>query len=151
MATESDIGSAILSWTLQQTYIVLRLLKIGQREFQDVSRPKISVCPCVAGTFMFRSPARLAAISSASLSANPHTLGPFQQLSRHARSKADALPRGISPIFDRNAKRIQKDRAALREGSRTVDYVREEVADRMMERFMVHRRVDVFPTSFDSS
>ncbi|KAJ7129262.1 S-adenosyl-L-methionine-dependent methyltransferase [Mycena epipterygia] len=65
---------------------------------------------------MFRSLARLAAISSASPSANPHTLGPFQ-------------------VFDRNAKRIQKDRAALREDSRTVDYVREEVADRMMERF----------------
>jgi NADH dehydrogenase [ubiquinone] 1 alpha subcomplex assembly factor 5 len=33
---------------------------------------------------------------------------------------------------------MQKDRAALREDSRTVDYVREEVADRMMERFSVH-------------
>ncbi|KAJ7437094.1 S-adenosyl-L-methionine-dependent methyltransferase [Mycena galericulata] len=68
-----------------------------------------------------RSLARLAAISPASPSANPHTLGPFQ-------------------VFDRNAKRIQKDRAALREGSRTVDYVREEVADRMMERFMDIKR-----------
>lgn len=68
---------------------------------------------------MFRSLARRAALSSASPSANPHTLGPFQ-------------------VFDRNVKRMQKDRAALREDSRTVDYVREEVADRMMERFLVH-------------
>ncbi|KAJ7246546.1 S-adenosyl-L-methionine-dependent methyltransferase [Mycena haematopus] len=70
---------------------------------------------------MFRSLARRAAISSASPSSNPHTLGPFQ-------------------VFDRNAKRIQKDRAALREGSRTVDYVREEVAERMMERFLDIKR-----------
>ncbi|KAJ6451497.1 S-adenosyl-L-methionine-dependent methyltransferase [Mycena vitilis] len=70
---------------------------------------------------MLRSFARRAAISPASPSANPHTLGPFQ-------------------VFDRNAKRIQKDRAALREGSRTVDYVREEVADRMMERFLDIKR-----------
>ncbi|KAF7355713.1 Arginine-hydroxylase NDUFAF5, mitochondrial [Mycena sanguinolenta] len=70
---------------------------------------------------MFRSLVRRAVISSASPSANPHTLGPFQ-------------------VFDRNAKRIQKDRAALREDSRTVDYVREEVADRMMERFLDIKR-----------
>ncbi|KAJ7724887.1 S-adenosyl-L-methionine-dependent methyltransferase [Mycena metata] len=70
---------------------------------------------------MLRSLVRRAAISSASPSANPHTLGPFQ-------------------VFDRNAKRIQKDRAALKEGSRTVDYVREEVADRLMERFLDIKR-----------
>ncbi|KAJ7228220.1 S-adenosyl-L-methionine-dependent methyltransferase, partial [Mycena pura] len=70
---------------------------------------------------MFRSLALRAAISSASPSANPHTLGPFQ-------------------VFDRNVKRIQKDRAALQEASRTVDYVRDEVADRMMERFMDIKR-----------
>jgi NADH dehydrogenase [ubiquinone] 1 alpha subcomplex assembly factor 5 len=43
-------------------------------------------------------------------------------------------------VFDRNAKRQQKDRAALKEGgscSRLVDYVRDEVADRMMERLLV--------------
>ncbi|KAH7876413.1 S-adenosyl-L-methionine-dependent methyltransferase [Lentinula edodes] len=47
-----------------------------------------------------------------------HTLGPFQ-------------------VFDRETKRIQKDRAASKDGgesSRTVDYVRDEIADRMMER-----------------
>lgn len=52
---------------------------------------------------------------------NPTSVGPFQ-------------------VFDRNAKRMQKDRAATRNGgeaSRTVDYVRDEVAERMIERFMV--------------
>jgi NADH dehydrogenase [ubiquinone] 1 alpha subcomplex assembly factor 5 len=43
-------------------------------------------------------------------------------------------------IFDRNAKCKQKDKAALKEGgscSRLVDYVRDEVAERMMERLLV--------------
>jgi len=43
-------------------------------------------------------------------------------------------------VFDRPAKRIQRDRAALAqdgESSRTVDYVRAEVAERLIERFMV--------------
>ena len=43
-------------------------------------------------------------------------------------------------IFDRNAKCKQKDRAAFKEGgscSRLVDYLRDEVADRMMERLLV--------------
>ena len=43
-------------------------------------------------------------------------------------------------MFDRNAKMIQKDRAAAHddgERSRTVDYVREEVADAMIERLLV--------------
>lgn len=43
-------------------------------------------------------------------------------------------------VFDRHAKLLQKDRAAARDGgarSKTVDYVREEVAERMMERFLV--------------
>jgi hypothetical protein len=42
-------------------------------------------------------------------------------------------------VFDRHAKRLQKDRAAARDGgnrSRAVDYVRDEVANRMIERFM---------------
>ncbi|KAI5451354.1 hypothetical protein NCC49_001947 [Naganishia albida] len=41
-------------------------------------------------------------------------------------------------VFDRNAKRRQRDRAATREGgekSRVTDYLRAEVADRMAERF----------------
>jgi len=52
---------------------------------------------------------------------NSHTLEPFK-------------------VFDRSVKRLQKDRAAGRDGgsrSRTADYVRDEVADRMMERLLV--------------
>lgn len=47
---------------------------------------------------------------------------------------------GSYQIFDRNAKRLQKDRAVVRDGgarSTVVDYIRDEVADRMMERFLV--------------
>jgi hypothetical protein len=43
-------------------------------------------------------------------------------------------------VFDRQAKRHQRDRAAIvNNGSRStmVDYVRDEVADRLMERFIV--------------
>jgi NADH dehydrogenase [ubiquinone] 1 alpha subcomplex assembly factor 5 len=43
-------------------------------------------------------------------------------------------------VFDRTAKRIQRDRAALKDGgesSRTVDYLRNEVAERMIERLLV--------------
>lgn len=52
---------------------------------------------------------------------NPYTVGPFQ-------------------VFDRQVKRKQKDRAAaFQDGrrSRTVDYLRDEIADRMIERFIV--------------
>ncbi|CAL1700136.1 unnamed protein product [Somion occarium] len=64
----------------------------------------------------------LASISSAP--PNPNSVGPFQ-------------------VFDRNAKRLQKDRAASRAGgerSRTVDYVRDAVADTMMERLLDIKR-----------
>lgn len=47
---------------------------------------------------------------------------------------------GPYQVFDRHAKMTQRDRAALREEgkrSRTVDYVRDEVAERMLERFLV--------------
>lgn len=43
-------------------------------------------------------------------------------------------------VFDRHVKRLQKDRAAGFDGgerSRTVDYVRNEIADRMAERLAV--------------
>ncbi|KAF9006693.1 S-adenosyl-L-methionine-dependent methyltransferase [Cyathus striatus] len=46
---------------------------------------------------------------------------------------------GPYQVFDRNAKKLQKDRAVTRnngERSRTVDYLRDEIADRMMERFI---------------
>ena len=45
-------------------------------------------------------------------------------------------------VFDRNVKRMQKDRAAARDGgerSKTVDYVRNEIADRLIERMQVRR------------
>jgi len=67
----------------------------------------------------------LASVSSSSI--NPTSVGPFQ-------------------VFDRRAKRLQKNRAALRENgerSRTVDYVRDEVADRMVERLLdIKRKFD---------
>ncbi len=58
--------------------------------------------------------------SFASLSSSQATQSPFQ-------------------VFDRQVKRSQKDRAVARDGgnrSRTVDYVRNEAADRMIERFL---------------
>jgi hypothetical protein len=45
-------------------------------------------------------------------------------------------------IFDRHAKLLQKNRAAALNGgeiSRQVDYVRDEVANRMIERFMARQ------------
>ncbi|KIY52279.1 S-adenosyl-L-methionine-dependent methyltransferase [Fistulina hepatica ATCC 64428] len=50
---------------------------------------------------------------------------------------------GPYQVFDRRAKQVQKDRAAaIADGSRSriVDYVRDEVADRLMERFMDIKR-----------
>lgn len=46
---------------------------------------------------------------------------------------------GVYKVFDRGAKRLQKDSAARRDGglpSRTVDYLRDEVSERLMERFL---------------
>ncbi|KAF9567410.1 S-adenosyl-L-methionine-dependent methyltransferase [Agrocybe pediades] len=65
-----------------------------------------------------------AAISSNSPPPSMGTVGPYQ-------------------VFDRNTKRMQRDRAALAEGgekSKTVDYLREEVAERMLERFLDIKR-----------
>ncbi|KAH7103058.1 S-adenosyl-L-methionine-dependent methyltransferase [Auriculariales sp. MPI-PUGE-AT-0066] len=47
-------------------------------------------------------------------------------------------------VFDRNVKRIQRDRAAVAGGgqsSRTVDYVRNEFAERLIERLMLFQDV----------
>ncbi|KAH8092461.1 S-adenosyl-L-methionine-dependent methyltransferase [Cristinia sonorae] len=63
---------------------------------------------------------RLLASISSSSSFSPTSVGPFQ-------------------VFDRNAKVLQKDRAATLSGgerSRTVDYVRDEIADMLIERFL---------------
>jgi hypothetical protein len=40
-------------------------------------------------------------------------------------------------VFDRNVKRIQKNRAATAENSREFDYLREEVARRLLDRLDV--------------
>jgi NADH dehydrogenase [ubiquinone] 1 alpha subcomplex assembly factor 5 len=55
-------------------------------------------------------------------------------------------PQATTPfeVFDRQAKRRQRDRAAVRgDGaqSRVTDYLRAEVADRMLERFEVSVRL----------
>ncbi|KAH7343878.1 S-adenosyl-L-methionine-dependent methyltransferase [Rhizoctonia solani] len=80
-----------------------------------------------------RAFARRYATASSSSPLGTHTMSPFR-------------------LFDRNAKRIQKDRAASRESgerSRTVDYVRDEVADRLFERVLdIKRR---FPHILDLS
>jgi NADH dehydrogenase [ubiquinone] 1 alpha subcomplex assembly factor 5 len=53
-------------------------------------------------------------------------------------SPADAKPLNTVPIvFDRNAKKMQRNRAALRPDSREVDYLRDEVADRVVDRLLV--------------
>ncbi|KAI0758111.1 S-adenosyl-L-methionine-dependent methyltransferase [Fomes fomentarius] len=65
----------------------------------------------------------LASVSSSS-PVNPNSVGPFQ-------------------VFDRNVKRMQKDRSAVRNGgqrSRTVDYVRNDIADRLVERMQDIKR-----------
>jgi len=56
----------------------------------------------------------------------------------------DLLTNAPYEVFDRNAKRLQKDRAAIKEGgerSRLVDYLRKEVTERVLERFEVSERV----------
>lgn len=75
---------------------------------------------------------------------------PFASALRVASTRRYAQPANTPPpppslpsskayeVFDRNAKRMQKDRAAVNvERSRTVDYLRAEVAERLFERFEV--------------
>lgn len=79
-----------------------------------------AACRAIAYPTVRLSARSLASVSSSS-PINPNTVGPFQ-------------------VFDRNAKRLQRDRSVIKDGghtSRTVDYVREEFADRMMERLLV--------------
>ncbi|KII95277.1 hypothetical protein PLICRDRAFT_48238 [Plicaturopsis crispa FD-325 SS-3] len=87
----------------------------------------MSVAYNLARQFPFRSirgARSFAALSSSSPPPNPNTVGPYE-------------------VFDRAAKRLQRDRAAAQNGgasSRMVDYVRDEVADRMMERLLDIKR-----------
>ncbi|KAK0243143.1 S-adenosyl-L-methionine-dependent methyltransferase [Armillaria nabsnona] len=58
---------------------------------------------------------------------------------RSVRSLASVSSSNVGPftVFDRKAKQLQRDRAAAKDGgksSATVDYVRDEVADRLLER-----------------
>jgi len=60
--------------------------------------------------------------------------------SRSLASVADTVAPAPYQIFDRYTKVLQKDRSATPnrvENSRTVDYVRDEVADRLIERMLV--------------
>lgn len=84
-------------------------------------------------------------------------MSPLRVVARHVarpwtRPFASESPSSFSPatgvyqVFDRATKRKQRDRAVSRDagvGSRTVDYVRDEVADRMMERLLdIKRKFD---------
>ena len=40
-------------------------------------------------------------------------------------------------VFDRNAKRLQRNRAALADDSRDYDYLKIEIADRLADRLLV--------------
>lgn len=47
-------------------------------------------------------------------------------------------------VFDRYAKRLQKDRAASNaEESRTVDYLKDEIAARVADRFLVKKEKNI--------
>lgn len=59
---------------------------------------------------------------------------------RYASTLDGASTMGPFRVFDRDMKRMQRDRAAVVDNgdrSRTVDYLRDEVADRLVERFAV--------------
>lgn len=65
---------------------------------------------------------------------------PTRRFASHSTGSSPPSFNTVGPyqVFDRNVKCMQKNRAALRKDSRMLDYVRDEVADRMMERFLVH-------------
>jgi NADH dehydrogenase [ubiquinone] 1 alpha subcomplex assembly factor 5 len=69
---------------------------------------------------------------------HPRHVRKFAAISSHSSINLNSV--GPYQVFDRITKQLQKDKAVLREGgnrSRTVDYVRNEVAERMIERFLV--------------
>jgi len=51
---------------------------------------------------------------------------------------------GVYQVFDRNIKRRQRNRAALRLESRDVDYLKDEVAERLVDRLLVRFFLIVF-------
>ncbi|KAI8822243.1 S-adenosyl-L-methionine-dependent methyltransferase [Fimicolochytrium jonesii] len=67
---------------------------------------------------------------------------PLWRLPRQGRAAfatASALP-PTQQIFNRSVKKLQRDRAALRPESRDVDYIRDEVADRVVDRLLDIKR-----------
>ncbi|KIJ69849.1 hypothetical protein HYDPIDRAFT_178281 [Hydnomerulius pinastri MD-312] len=78
-----------------------------------------------------------------------HKAAPRSYATRAFASEASSFAApstGAYQVFDRAVKQKQRDRAVLRdsgERSRTVDYLRDEVADRMMERLLdIKRKFD---------
>ncbi|KAG1752479.1 S-adenosyl-L-methionine-dependent methyltransferase [Suillus paluster] len=75
-----------------------------------------------------------------------HAARPLTRAFASEPSSSFSTATGVYTVFDRTAKRKQRDRAVSRDagvGSRTVDYVRDEVADRMMERLLdIKRKFD---------
>ena len=74
--------------------------------------------------------------------------------SRSLASIADTVAPTPYRIFDRYAKVLQKDRSAAPnrvENSRTVDYVRDEIADRLAERMLVSSGPMPFFVSLNAS
>ena len=80
-------------------------------------------------------------VSSSMLHFRRHVLSRVPRLySRSLASVTDTVAPAPYQIFDRYAKVLQKDRSAAPnrvENSRTVDYVRDEIADRLIERMLV--------------
>lgn len=61
----------------------------------------------------------------------------LRQLSRQSRRNYVATPQAFH-VFDRKAKLLQKERAASdAEQSRTVDYLKDEIAARVADRLLV--------------
>lgn len=55
-------------------------------------------------------------------------------------------------VFDRDLKRLQKDRAARSAESKDADYLRDEIAERMVDRLLVGMsRPDTWPRSTNTS
>jgi NADH dehydrogenase [ubiquinone] 1 alpha subcomplex assembly factor 5 len=66
-------------------------------------------------------------------------ISPLRLLASLSPSQVGTALQSPFQVFDRQVKRLQKDRAVACDGgnrSRTVDYVRDEVANRMIERFL---------------
>lgn len=65
----------------------------------------------------------------------------IRQLTRHTRRTYVTTPQAFN-VFDRKAKLLQKDRAASNvEESRTVDYLKDEIAARVADRLLVLNKI----------